>query len=79
MAKAIKFSGSSVVDQFGRPFRAGDLVFAANYDYVSYVVEGVDQQQGVIFISRCGSVDGRILRCSRPRWFQIVKKACDNA
>ena len=76
--KTHKSYKTSLVDQFGRPFRPGDLVFAANYDYVPYVVEGVDQEQRVIFISRRGADNGRILRCSRPRWFQIFKRSDGN-
>ena len=74
MAKAIKSSKSPVVDQFGHPFRPGDLIFSANFAYVLYVVHGVDQEQGVIFIHRRGVDNGHTFRCSKPRWFQILNR-----
>lgn len=75
MARVNKLSNRPVVDKFGRPFHPGDLVSAAKYDYVPYIIEGVDQQQGVIFISCYGSADARILRCSSPRLFQVFKRS----
>ena len=75
MKKSGKFSGP-VVDCRGVPFHPGDLIFSANYGYSPYVVEGVDQDQHAIFISRRdGKVAGRIFRSFRPRWFQIFKSA----
>ena len=78
MAKAIKSSKSPVVDQFGRSFRPGDIIFSANFEYVPYVVHGVDQDQGVIFIHRLGADNGHTFRCTKPRWFQIFKKPVNN-
>ena len=73
--KNVSNNSGLVVDCRGVPFRPGDLIFSANYDYVPYVVEGVDQDQHVIFISQRDGISGRIIRCVRPRWFQIFKSA----
>lgn len=63
-----------VLDRTGVPFRKGDVIFSANFDYVPYIVEGVDQEQKLIFIRRRDGVRRHLFACSKPRWFQIFKR-----
>lgn len=63
-----------IIDRTGIPFRKGDIVFSANFDYVPYVVEGIDQEQKLIFIRRLHR-GRKIISCSKPRWFQIFKRS----